>query len=127
MPTMEFAGEWELCFLPLAVLRKQMGMDLRLYKMYHLPQGFQKCKGEVALKHWEETEKDFLFFFLSRHRNTVLICETERGRPGDLERRPESRVSAPYLFLAARGFRLIFFDLSLFFFGGSGFACMCLP
>lgn len=60
--------------------------------------------------------------------HTVFICEAEpeeRWAPG---RKPEVWPRPTlHLFLAARGFRLIFFDLSLFFFGGSGFACMCLP
>lgn len=38
-----------------------------------------------------------------------------------------SPLSSFYLFLAASGLRLIFLLLSLFFFGGSGLACMCLP
>lgn len=33
--------------------------------MYHLPQEFQKCKGEVALKHWEERQKRIFFSFFS--------------------------------------------------------------
>lgn len=92
--------------------------------MYHLPKEFQRCKGEGELKHWEEEQNFLKKKKKGRHKHTAIVCETEQGRqksPGP------SWVSAPYLFLAARGFRLIFFDLSLFFFGGSGFACMCLP
>lgn len=53
--------------------------------------------------------------------NTV---DTSKNNATDAKQRQKP---GTYLFLAARGLRLIFFDLSLFFFGGSGFACMCLP
>lgn len=43
VPTMEFAVELELCFLPLAFLSKQTEMVLRIYKkVYLLPKAFKR-------------------------------------------------------------------------------------
>lgn len=92
--------------------------------MYHLPQNFKGAKVRVNSSAGRRNRIFFKKKKKGRHKHTAIFCETEQGRqksPGP------PWVSAPYLFLAARGFRLIFFDLSLFFFGGSGFACMCLP
>lgn len=94
--------------------------------MYHLPQAFQRCKGEAALKYWEEEGKEFSLKKKSRHK-CLFVGQSKGAQRVKGGGQSPVWMPAPHLFLAARGFRLIFFDLSLFFFGGSGFACMCLP
>lgn len=62
MPPLEFAVELELCFLPLAVVRKQMEMILRTYK--NLPPTKSMLRGEVVSARRREWKSDTHIVFI---------------------------------------------------------------
>lgn len=74
--------------------------------------------------HYRTHTKRVFFYQINRKVGEGTCSEVQLGQA---DRGLFIHPSHLHLFLAARGLRLIFLDLSLFFFGASGLACMCRP